>query len=164
MTKPISATTPIFARRDFGLHILRMGRHWRHAVDTQLRDYGLTAATWRPLFHLGNLGDGVRLKDLAEALDMERPSLGQLVDRLEREGLVLRRDAVEDRRGKTIHLTDAGREIYNQTVKVATEVADCLTADVSDEEMAQCARVFNKINAAFQQRGIGKAAGSSDRS
>lgn len=157
-------TTPLFLRRDFGLYVLRMGRHWRHAVDVQLRGYGLTAATWRPLFHLGNLGDGVRLKDLAEALDMERPSLGQLVDRLEREGLVQRRDAVEDRRGKTIHLTDAGRDIYNQTVKVTIEVADRLTADVSDEEMAQCARVFMKINAAFERGNDRKPPPSSDRS
>lgn len=133
-------------RRDFGLQLTRLGRHWRQAVDAQLRAYGLTAATWRPLFHLGNLGDGVRLKDLAEALDMERPSLGQLVDRLEREGLVERRDAPDDRRGKTIHLTGAGRDIYHQTVRVATQVADALTAQVSDQELADCLRVLDKID------------------
>ncbi len=135
-------------RRDFGLQTIRVGRHWRQAVDTRLRAFGLTAATWRPLFHLGNLGDGVRLKDLAEALDMERPSLGQLVDRLEREGLVTRRDAPEDRRGKTIHLTETGRAIYDQTVKTATEVALALTEAVSDQDLAVCLRVFDKIAAA----------------
>lgn len=135
----------IRTRRDFGLQTIRVGRHWRQTVDMRLGAFGLTAATWRPLFHLGNLGDGVRLKDLAEALDMERPSLGQLIDRLEREGLVVRRDAPEDRRGKTIHLTEAGRVIYNQTVKTTTEVALALTAGVSDRDLAICLKVFDRI-------------------
>ena len=139
-----------FPRRDFGLQLLQLGRRWRHAVDMELRTYGLTAATWRPLFHLGNLGDGVRLKDLAEALDMERPSLGQLVDRLERDGFVERRGAPDDRRGKTIHLTASGQDIYGQTVRVATAVAARLTATVNDEELAFCAGVFQRINAAAQ--------------
>lgn len=139
-------------KRDFGLMALRLSRRWRHAVDADLQKCGLTAATWRPLFYLGMLGDGVRLKDLAEALDMERPSLGQLVDRLEKENLVERRGAPDDRRGKTIHLTATGKEVHDQAVTIGLEVADRLMGGISDEEVDVCLSVFDRINRAIDAR------------
>lgn len=140
-------------RRDFGLRLLRLGRRWRQAVDSELRRFGLTTATWRALFYVGRFGNGIRLKDLAEALDMERPSLGQLVDRLEREGLVERQGARDDRRGKTIHLTPSGREIYDRTMQVATAVGDRMTGELSDQELTQCAGILDRINAAIDEMG-----------
>ncbi|MDR3517080.1 MAG: MarR family transcriptional regulator [Azospirillaceae bacterium] len=138
------------SRRDFGLSLLRLSRRWRHAVDVGMKQYGLTAATWRPLYHLGRLGDGVRLKDLAEALDMERPSLGQLVDRLEREGMVERRGAPDDRRGKTLHLTKVGWGVYERVAELGNTVAQRLTGAVSDEELALCLSVFERIRVAAE--------------
>jgi MarR family transcriptional regulator for hemolysin len=120
-------------------------RRWRMLLDAEVSRYGLTTATCRPLFYLGELGDGVRPKDLAEALDLERPSLGQLVDRLEAQGFILRRDDPEDRRGKTLHLTEKGREIYLTTVQVVAAVRSRLLEGVSDEDLATCLRVFRQI-------------------
>lgn len=142
MTDAVSLT-----RRDFGLNSIRLGRRWRNAVNSELAAFGLTAATWRPLFYLGALGDGVRPKDLAEALDMERPSLGQLLDRLERQGYVLRRGATDDRRSKTLHLTDEGRRVYERTIETSVTVGERLTQGISEQELAQCLRVFERIEA-----------------
>lgn len=120
-------------------------RRWRVIMDAEVKRFGLTTATCRPLFYLGELGDGVRPKDLAEALEMERPSLGQLVDRLETHGLVRREDDPHDRRGKTLHLTQAGREIYDLTAGVAARVRGELIAGVTEPDMAACMRVFGRI-------------------
>ena len=114
-------------------------------MDAEVKRFGLTTATCRPLFYLGELGDGVRPKDLAEALEMERPSLGQLVDRLETHGLVRREDDPHDRRGKTLHLTQAGREIYDLTAGVAARVRAELIEGVTEQDMAACMRVFGRI-------------------
>ena len=59
-------------------------------MDEELSGYGLTDATWRPLFHLGRLGDGIRQTELAEALGIQGPSLVRLLDNLERDGLISR--------------------------------------------------------------------------
>ena len=120
-------------------------RRWRAIMDAELSRYGLTSATCRPLFYLGELGDGVRPKDLAETLEMERPSLGQLVDRLEQQGFVSRRNDPHDRRSKTLHMTPAGREIYQLTADVATRVRQELLAGVAKSDLAACMRVFDQI-------------------
>lgn len=138
-------------RRDFGLSVVRLGRRWRNAVDAELSKFGLTAATWRPLYYLGELGDGVRPKDLAEALDIERPSLVQLVDRLEAQGYVIRRDALDDRRSKTLHLTKTGRDIHARTIDVSIQVAARLTKGISDDDMRSCLSLFDRIAANQEQ-------------
>src|SRR3546814_1064441 len=96
---------------DFGFRAALGVRRLRQAVDTELRAYGLTEATWRPLAYVGRLGDGVRQKDLATALGIEGPSLVRLLDTLERRGLVERREDDADRRARGIHLTTARREL-----------------------------------------------------
>ena len=120
-------------------------RRWRVIMDAEVKRFGLTTATCRPLFYLGELGDGVRPKDLAEALEMERPSLGQLIDRLETHGLIRRQDDSHDRRGKTLHLTKAGREICDLTAEVAERVRRDLMEGVTEKDMAACMRVFGCI-------------------
>jgi len=140
----MSASLPI-SRRDFGLSTVKLSRTWRNCVDAELRKFGLTASTWRPLFYLGRLGDGVRPKDLALALDIEPPSVVQLLDRLEAQGYVVRRESPEDRRSKTVHLTDQGRAVHAHTIDVSTMMADQLTAGISDAELATCLEIFHRI-------------------
>eukprot|EP01037_Dinobryon_pediforme_P014623 gene14623-14747_t len=120
-------------------------RRWRVIMDAEVKRFGLTTATCRPLFYMGELGDGVRPKDLAEALEMERPSLGQLIDRLETQGLIRRQDDPHDRRGKTLFLTKAGREIYDITAGAAERVRRELIEGVTESDMAACMRVFGRI-------------------
>jgi MarR family transcriptional regulator for hemolysin len=129
--------------------MLQLARRWRNVVDAELRVFGVTSATWRALFHLGELGDGVRPKDLAEALEMERPSLTQLLDRLEAAGLVTRREDPEDHRCKTVHLTDAGRAVHQRTVIANGQVARRLMDRVSDADLAVVARVLAHISTAI---------------
>lgn len=124
---------------------LLLTRRWRAIMDAEMARFGLTSATCRPLFYLGELGDGVRPKDLAETLELERPSLGQLVDRLERQGFVRREIDPHDRRGKTLHLTEAGRDIYRLTAEVAERVRQDLLAGIVEDDLAACSRVFEQV-------------------
>lgn len=146
-------------RRDFGLRMLCLARRWRNVVDAELSHFGVTSATWRALFHLGALGDGARPKDLAEALEMERPSLTQLLDRLERSGLVSRREDPEDHRCKTVHLTLAGREVHRRTAIANALVARRLMGGVSDDELVMVERVLARISMAIHAAANTRAAG-----
>ncbi|MGE5514183.1 MAG: MarR family winged helix-turn-helix transcriptional regulator [Bacteroidota bacterium] len=137
-------------RRDFGLITLRLARRWRDVVDGELRSFGVTTAMWRALFHLGASGRGARPKDLAEALEMERSSLTQLVDRLERDKLVVRRDDPTDHRCKTVHSTDEGIAVYQRTLDASSRVAERLMADITDAELETVLSVFARISAAIE--------------
>ena len=119
-------------------------------LDEELSGYGLTDATWRPLFHLGRLGDGIRQTELAEALGIQGPSLVRLLDNLERDGLILRREDRGDRRAKSLVMTESGRRAYLQVKAVTEQVADRLLDGADADDVAAAMRVFAHLDAALQ--------------
>lgn len=137
---------------DFGFRVARIARRLRQTVDAELRAYGLTEATWRPLAYVGRLGDGVRQKELATALAIEGPSLVRLLDSLERRGLIERREEETDRRARGIHLTRAGRHLAARVAKVGTEIQARLLASVPPAELETCLSVLDSIEHELDER------------
>jgi MarR family transcriptional regulator, transcriptional regulator for hemolysin len=138
------------AKWQIGVQLVQLGRGWRRALDEELVGYGLTDATWRPLFHLGRLGDGIRQTALAEALGIQGPSLVRLLDNLERDGLIVRREDQGDRRAKILAMTADGRRIYQQVQAVTERVAERLLAGTDEQDIDAVLRLFNRLNTALQ--------------
>ena len=137
---------------DFGFRVARIARRLRQAVDAELRAYGLTEATWRPLAYVGRLGGGVRQKELATALSIEGPTLVRLLDNLERRGLIERREDETDRRARGIYLTRSGRELAGRVAKVGTEIQARLLAKVPPADLETCQRVLDRIDRELDTR------------
>lgn len=137
---------------DFGFRVARIARRLRQAVDAELRAFGLTEATWRPLAYVGRLGDGVRQKELATALAIEGPSLVRLLDSLERRGLIERREDETDRRARGIYLTGPGRELAVRVAKTGAEIQARLLANVPAAELEACQRVLGSIEQQLDER------------
>ena len=92
-------------QRNFGFILHDVARLLRTTYDRRIRDLGLTRSQWWVLTHLYRK-DGITQSELAEILELEKPSLGRLLDRLEAKGWVRRAADPEDRRAKRVFLTD----------------------------------------------------------
>ena len=90
--------------RNFGLILHDVARLLRKDFDRRVRELGLTRSQWWVLTHLFR-EDGLTQTQLAEVMEIEKPSLGRLLDRLEAKGWVIRESDPNDRRVKRIHLT-----------------------------------------------------------
>ncbi len=91
--------------RNFGFLLNDVARLLRTAYDRRIREINLTRAQWWVLTHLFR-GDGVTQTELAETLEIEKPTLGRLLDRLEEKGWVRREHDARDRRVWRVHLTE----------------------------------------------------------
>ncbi len=91
--------------RNFGFLLHDVARLMRTAYDRRIRKLGLTRAQWWVLTHLYR-SNGVSQTELAETLEIEKPTLGRLLDRLEAKGWVRREHDASDRRVWRVHLTD----------------------------------------------------------
>ncbi|HKU99339.1 MAG TPA: MarR family transcriptional regulator [Vineibacter sp.] len=136
---------------DFGFQVSRIQRRLRQVVDAELRVFGLTEATWRPLMYVWRLGEGVRQKELAAALGIEGPSLVRLLDGLERRGLIERRENDADRRARGIYLTSTGRDLQKRVGRTSGAIQRRILAAVSPADLAVCERVFRTIEEALDE-------------
>ena len=112
-------------------------RRWRQVLDTEFQDAGLTDATWRPLLHLHHLGDGVRQKDLAASVGIERPSLVRLIDTLVSKGLIQRSEDGTDRRAKLLCLTPEGQVIVARIREIAAALEHELLSPFDDSDISR---------------------------
>jgi len=90
--------------RNFGFLLNDVARLMRTAYDRRIKKLGLTRAQWWVLTHLYR-SNGVSQTELAETLEIEKPTLGRLLDRLEAKGWVKREHDARDRRVWRVHLT-----------------------------------------------------------
>lgn len=140
---------------EFGLSLIGMSQRWRRSLDERLRPEGMTVATWRTLVFVSR-GGGIMQKELAETIGIEGPSLVRLLDTLERDGLIERREAAADRRGKTVHMMQAGEQCLKGVQGVQEELRAQLLKDITNDELRLCHDVFQRIWANAERAGTGK--------
>jgi MarR family transcriptional regulator, transcriptional regulator for hemolysin len=134
-----------FIHGEIGRLIARLARIWRRESDQALSDHGLSYATAIPLLVLSRQGENVRQGVLADELGIEGPSLVRLIDLLQAEGLVERREDPTDRRAKTLHLTRAGETKVEETNRVLRRVRASLLKDIGPEELAITFETLQRI-------------------
>lgn len=118
------------------------GRLIRTLLDNELPDAGpqAVAVLVRLMEH-----DGLTQAELARRQRVEAPSMSGMVDRLVRAGYVTREPHPEDRRSVCVFITDAGREIVDQSHLIAQRVHDEVFADLTPEDEATLVALLDKV-------------------
>lgn len=119
--------------RNYGFLLNDVARLLRNAYDRRVRSLGLTRSQWWVLNQLFR-NPGLNQSELAEILEIERPTLGRLLDRLEAKGWVRREHDARDRRAWRVHLTDAVEPAMRTLRKVAAELMRDALAGLSAGE------------------------------
>lgn len=99
------------------LHAQRAARALSRRFDEAFRPYGITSGQFSLLNSL-NRPSPPTIGQVAETLAMDRSTVTANLKPLERTGLVTATVDPEDRRGRRIALTDAGRDLLARTTPV----------------------------------------------
>ena len=95
----------------------------------ELKSYGIDSRSYGILVALTEQDLVTQIK-LAEILSVDRTTMGQLIDNLELNGFVERKQNTKDRRQNLILLTSAGKTLVNdmwlKMEKVELTTIDCL--------------------------------------
>jgi DNA-binding MarR family transcriptional regulator len=104
--------------RNFGYLVNDVARLMRTVYDRRVRSLGLTRSQWWVLNHLFR-NPGATQSELAAILEIERPTLGRLLDRLQAKGWVRREHDTRDRRAWRVNLTAAAEPAMRKLRKQA---------------------------------------------
>ena len=104
-------------------------------VDARLIDYGLSRTQWRLLVYVMR-DEGLTQSALARVADLERATIGQTIDLMERKGLVERTHAVDDRRVWRILSTPKARALIGEPSAVVEEILGHMFDGFAESEIA----------------------------
>lgn len=117
----------------------------------QLDPYGLTPPQFSVLAFLWK-EDGQSQTALSQKTLIDRTTIGGLVDRLEKLGLVKRQPHPEDRRAYRICLTQRGMTLERELCATAAEVLALFLAPLSEDEQNSLHHLLEKIRTAPENR------------
>ena len=94
--------------------------------------------------------DGQTQKQLVEKLDIEQATMADTLARMERDGLVVRKEHPQDGRAKLIFLTPKAKAIRDQAYKAANETNAVALGQFSKSEKKQFLDLINKAIATLR--------------
>ena len=125
----------------------RLHRLWRTVADLALAPLGLTHPRWTALWKLSRLGGHLSQKALAEALEIELPSLMRTLGQLEEQALIERHCCSQDKRARIVTLTPAGKALLDQIEGHILDIRQDLLAGISQQELTQFEDIVHRISA-----------------
>lgn len=107
---------------------------------------GLTRAKWSVLAYLRR-NDGIQQTALAGLLEIKPITLGRILDRLEEDGWVKRKDDPNDRRAKCVCLTKKATPILDQMCVLGRETREEALEGISKQDQQHFMATLLRIRA-----------------
>ena len=130
-----------------------VGDHSEELIGEQLKPFGLSVSQG---FLFGLIADlalkgGVPLqKDLERDMRLATSSITNLVQGLERKGLVFRMDSATDGRAKELRVTREGWKVRKELGRHVSDWELALTSSLTDEELAAVVKLLRKMGRSYE--------------
>ncbi len=113
---------------------IRASRLFLRLGETRFREFGLGVASF-PVLNLLRTGEKRSQKELALCVQIEQPSMAQLLSRLERDGMIKRSSDPDDGRSSLISLTRKALAILPKIDEMTDVANDEAVAGMSGDEI-----------------------------
>lgn len=141
------SATDAKAKLRLWLRLLACSQDIERDVRNRLRDHGQTLPRFDCLAALDRAPEGLTMGELSARLRVSNGNVTGVVDRLAREGLVVRRSPPDDRRRVLISLTDKGRDAFAGLAREHEAWIDALLAGLTRADIETLTGLLQKTRA-----------------
>ena len=128
-----------------GRDLVLLAKAMRARLESRLANAGASLPMWGVL-SCAIEEEGLSQRQLAERMGIEAATLTRHLDRLEGDGLIVRRRDSDDRRILRVFPTPAARSLHGRMAEVAISLDADLTAGLSREELAELRRLLARLH------------------
>ncbi len=129
------------------LRLLRVSQKVERDLAGQLKLGGLNNAQFDVLAHVG-AAEGITQQELADSLLVTKGNVAQLLDRMQKRGLIERRPQGRINR---LFLTDEGRRTFAEVVPAHENMIDEQLSVLSEVEQRQLFELLRKLDRALDR-------------
>lgn len=125
--------------------IVVAGRRWRKLANDRIRASGQTMARWETLFLVAFSDHALTQGELARLISVEGPTLVRMLDILDKEGLIERRQSQIDRRVTVNAITAAGRRAIDEIMGVTNALRAEVLQGIDPAELKTTLKVLTQV-------------------
>jgi MarR family transcriptional regulator for hemolysin len=129
-----------------GFIVNRTAKAFVKALDSELREkVGITFGQWKVIVMLVNQ-DGLTQKEIADKLGLESPTLIPIIDKMEKERLVVRKVDSDDRRNNRVYRTEkVDAALWNRTLECALKIREISIRNIPEQNINIARNVLEKV-------------------
>ena len=113
-------------------------------LQDKLEDYNISLDQWI-ILSLIYQKEGSNQKKLAEVSHKDRAVITRILNKLENDGLIERKNSCHDKREFLIYLTDKGNDLYKETAAIMSYNAQEIDDYFSENELKQFKSLLNNL-------------------
>lgn len=114
------------------------------SLNNRLMIYNVTKSQWIAMYYIEK-NESLSQKDLADLMGASQPTVTGILDRLEKQGYIERREDKEDKRRKVIGLTKEGRKINKKLTDIGEDFRNACLEDVSVKDQEIFLDILDKM-------------------
>lgn len=116
-----------------------------------LKPYKITHAYTYFLMELYNQ-DGLTQAEMHKRIGIEQPTAVRTLDRMERDGFILRKPSPDDRRVVLIYLTEKAQHCKNEIDKCAAQLNELALTGFNEEEKINLNQMLKRLNQNLEKK------------
>ncbi len=128
--------------------IARLGQRW---LDLRLKKFGIAGAAV-PVLGILKSEEASTQSELASRIGTEQPTMAQLLKRMERDGLIMRKVNPADARSAHVSLTDRAARILPLARREMQKGYEVITASFSEGELATLTLLLERYLAGLESQ------------
>jgi len=130
----------------FGFLVGRSSRLFNNYLNKRFQKNGFNVTTeqWSILVQLWSRNGQTQQEIVVDSFK-DKATITRLINALEKRNLVVRVPAVTDKRSNIVYLTQRGKELQGQLMKITLEVLMESQKDIQLEDMITCKNVLRKV-------------------
>ena len=129
-----------------GFIVNTTAKSFQRSFDLELRkNVGVTLSQWRVVSALV-LQPGLTQKEIADKMGIEGATLVPVIDKMEKEGLLKRKQDSTDRRANRIYLTSKADSLWVSMTDCALKIRKSSTKNISESDIQITLDTLRKIS------------------
>lgn len=125
--------------------IISLNSKIKRDFESKISAVGLTYPKWIVLKTIKH-NEGLKACDLKEKIGMDKATLSELLNRLEREECIIKKSDQNDRRISRLYLTEKTLCRCSEAMQIEEEYYHDLTSKISEEDIKNLTNIFSRLN------------------
>jgi len=125
-------------------------KQFSEAFGRKLEGSGITRIQWISMYYINEFKN-ISQRELSNLMCVKDSSIGRLIDRLERDGIVTRTRSTEDRRVITLALSAEGQHQFETLLPLGMEFNNQLIKNIPEKDLETFENVLKTMLSNIQE-------------
>lgn len=129
-----------------GFYVKLTEKSLERAIDLDIKEkFDLTGSQWKIIMILA-ISDGLNQRELADLAFVESPTLVPILDKMEKSGLVIRKNDPTDRRTNRVFLTSKSKKFVNPITESIIDFRRIIINNITEKDLLIATKVLKQLS------------------